>query len=321
MDPTVSIIIPNYNHALYLEERINSILNQSYQNFEIIILDDKSTDNSLEIINKYKSHPKIAKIICNDKNSGSTFKQWNLGIKHSSGQYIWIAESDDTCRPIFLETLLQKIISNEKIVVAYCQSTRMNSLGEITGSWQDHTQQWAEKFSSEFCLHGEDFIEKYLIQKNVIPNASGVIFRKQRFLDVGGVDEDIKYCSDWLLWIKILLSGDIYYTSTELNNFRYYNKSVIASSQQKEIVPFRKKFDIIMRERLSKYLLKCKSSQLIHLNYQHLSIENETEFRYLFPNHKKNAFQYLFKYFKYSKINPKKYLKLIKFATQNIYNQ
>lgn len=72
--PLVSIIIPNYNHAPFLKERIDSVLNQTYDNFEVIILDDKSTDNSKEVIEVYRSHPRISQIVYNEENSGSTFK-------------------------------------------------------------------------------------------------------------------------------------------------------------------------------------------------------------------------------------------------------
>ena len=79
----VSVIIPNYNHAKYLEERIDSVLNQSYKDFEVIVLDDYSTDNSKEVINKYAGHPKVSHIILNEENSGSTFKQWHKGFGSS----------------------------------------------------------------------------------------------------------------------------------------------------------------------------------------------------------------------------------------------
>ena len=74
--PNVSVIIPNYNHALYLQVRLDSVFNQTYQDFEVIILDDCSTDNSREIIEKYANNPKTSHIIFNDVNSGSTIKQW-----------------------------------------------------------------------------------------------------------------------------------------------------------------------------------------------------------------------------------------------------
>ena len=72
----VSIILPNYNHAPYLQERLDSIFGQTHQNFEVIILDDASTDESLSILKPYQAHPKVSHFVLNKKNSGSPFKQW-----------------------------------------------------------------------------------------------------------------------------------------------------------------------------------------------------------------------------------------------------
>lgn len=92
----VSVILPNYNHVVYLKERIESILNQTYQNFELILLDDCSADNSCDILNAYKEHPKVSALMLNEKNTGNTFLQWDRGIRLAKGKYVWIAESDDT---------------------------------------------------------------------------------------------------------------------------------------------------------------------------------------------------------------------------------
>src|SRR4028118_771471 len=107
--PKVNVIIPNYNHAAYLIKRIESVLNQSFQDFEIILMDDSSTDNSLTIINQYSNHPKISKVIVNQHNSGNTFKQWQKGIKETTGEYVWIAESDDFADEMLLETLVKEL--------------------------------------------------------------------------------------------------------------------------------------------------------------------------------------------------------------------
>ena len=84
----VSVIIPNYNHAPFLKERIDSVLQQTYTDFEVIILDDCSTDNSKEIIETYRMHPKVVHIEYNVVNSGSTFKQWKKGIDLTKGEWI-----------------------------------------------------------------------------------------------------------------------------------------------------------------------------------------------------------------------------------------
>src|SRR5438034_11203510 len=87
---TVSVIIPNYNHARYLRKRIESVLTQTYQDFEVILLDDCSTDESRSIIGEYRIDPRV-RIELNEQNSGNTFKQWNKGVGLARGTYVWIA--------------------------------------------------------------------------------------------------------------------------------------------------------------------------------------------------------------------------------------
>lgn len=105
----VSVIIPNYCHARFLNQRIDSVLNQTYSDYEVIILDDCSTDNSREIIESYRNHPKISHIVYNEKNSGSTFIQWEKGFELARGEYIWIAESDDVA-PIYLSRRMYECV-------------------------------------------------------------------------------------------------------------------------------------------------------------------------------------------------------------------
>jgi len=107
--PIVSIILPNYNHAPFLEERLHSIFNQTFKDFEVILLDDASTDDSVAIMNKYAEDNKVSHFVINKKNSGSPFKQWKKGLELAKGKYIWIAESDDSCELNFLESQLENI--------------------------------------------------------------------------------------------------------------------------------------------------------------------------------------------------------------------
>ncbi|MEG2479884.1 MAG: glycosyltransferase family 2 protein, partial [Mucinivorans sp.] len=92
--PKVSIIVPSYNHAPYLKERLDSILGQTFRDFELIILDDSSTDNSQQIIEQYSSEPRVSHVVYNKINSGNTFVQWQKGVDLAQGEWIWIAESD-----------------------------------------------------------------------------------------------------------------------------------------------------------------------------------------------------------------------------------
>ncbi len=122
MNLKVSVIIPNYNHADFLKQRINSVINQTNQEFEIIILDDCSTDSSRKIIEQYRQHPNVSHIVYNEKNSGSIFKQWQKGIDLAKGDFIWIAESDDYADCRFLERMIYILNDNRDLGFVYCNS-------------------------------------------------------------------------------------------------------------------------------------------------------------------------------------------------------
>lgn len=107
--PLVSVVVPNYNYARYLDARLSSILNQTFQDFELILLDDASTDNSLELLDRYKNDPHVSHFIVNEQNTGSPFKQWMKGILLAKGEWVWIAEADDLCEPTFLETCVEQV--------------------------------------------------------------------------------------------------------------------------------------------------------------------------------------------------------------------
>ncbi len=221
INPKVSIIIPNYNHAAFLQQRLESVFNQTYQDFEVILLDDASTDRSLDILNAYKNHPKVSHFIVNKTNSGSPFKQWQKGIDLAKGEYIWIAESDDYCEPVFLEELLKQFDKNT--VLAYCASKNTDQEGNVLGlnTWANQVQ--PNRWENDFKNKGTEEIKHYLRFRNTIPNASAVVFRN--CIDAKEIAEQMKFCGDWLLWIKILQKGEIAYLSLPLNSFRKHKES------------------------------------------------------------------------------------------------
>src|SRR5882724_4939590 len=195
--PKISVIIPNYNHARYLAERIDSVLGQTFNDLELFILDDASTDNSHEILARYHSKPRV-RILVNTRNSGSAFPQWNLGISYATGEYIWIAESDDSCDPRFLETLVPLLDENHEIGLAYCQSRLINKEGLETGSSLDWTSDLhPSRWKFDFVNNGRDEIRNYLIEKNSIPNASAVLARRTVVSQALPVDSSFKLCGDW----------------------------------------------------------------------------------------------------------------------------
>lgn len=223
--PTVSVIIPNYNHASYLKQRINSVLQQTFQDFEVIILDDLSPDNSKEIIEQYRNHSKVSHIIYNEENSGSTFKQWKKGIELAKGEWIWIAESDDWCENSFLANLIDVAGKNSKVGLAYCMSVFYNK-NENIQSAQNSTS-----FIEEL-IESKEFIQKKLIPFTTIINASAVIFKKEIYLKVS--DEYTKYrlAGDWFFWAEVSQHCDVAVCGKYLNYFQQHDIKVSMKSKR-----------------------------------------------------------------------------------------
>lgn len=218
MSPLVSIIIPNYNHKKYLEERIQSILNQTFQDFEIIILDDCSTDSSYVVIEKYRNNPKVSQIVYNTINSGSTFIQWNKGFSLAKGEFIWIAESDDFCDYTLLDTLVEKLRENNKRTIAFSLSQFVDSKGNKIPP--------ILKTSNNKSYQGSRFISYYMTFGNSINNASSAIFRKDALSYIKPDYMNYKAVGDKLFWIEIAQLGDVAIINKPLNYFRQHIQKV-----------------------------------------------------------------------------------------------
>jgi glycosyltransferase involved in cell wall biosynthesis len=276
--PLVSVIIPNYNHEKYLRRRLKSVFNQTYQNFEVILLDDCSTDKSQEILLEYAKNPKVNHCVFNATNSGNTFVQWNKGIELAKGDYIWIAESDDFCELNFLEELTKPLIKNEEVVLSYCQSNRVDEENRITGSWKTHSDNLdSDLFDSDFILEGNLFIEKFLIYKNVIPNASALVIRKEALsiLGITNTDHNLRYSGDWLLYFKIALNKKVFFHSQNLNSFRFHTKSVISIATRNESRIKIIDIDFLMRSKMILFLKTQKVYNSITIIKNNNQIINE----------------------------------------------
>lgn len=218
MSNLVSVIVPNYNHAQYLDIRLKSILAQTYTDFEIIILDDNSIDNSKEIIKRYEKDVHISHIICNKTNSGSPFIQWNRGFQYAKGDLIWIAESDDCCEPTFLENVVAEFERKSNLSFAFSRSIKIDENGNKGNILQP-------MFASDVRLNGKEFNMKFLIWGNKVWNASSVVFRKSNALTVNKQYMDFRGAGDWLFWIEMAEKGDVAVISEPLNYYRIYSKN------------------------------------------------------------------------------------------------
>lgn len=256
----VSVIIPNYNHASFLVQRIESVLKQSLQDLEVIILDDASTDDSRNVIESYRSNPMVRQIIYNDTNSGSTFHQWQKGISLSKGQYIWIAESDDMADKYFLEKLLNTVEWKEDTALAFCDSVILENDRAI-----DSSRNWSYVYDAGNLLcetgkfNGKQFCEKYLINHCIISNVSSVLFSAAH-LKKYSFSNSLDFCEDWLMYLTLLHNADFIYLHEPLNYFRRHELTVRATKmhllRKESLKVLQKAAYIFNRENLSLKQLK-----------------------------------------------------------------
>lgn len=222
-EPKVSIIVPSYNHGRFLKQRLDTILNQTYQDFEVFILDDASTDETRQVLAGYAARPRV-EMILRQENGGSVFRQWNAGVALARGEYVWIAESDDYADERFLEELTAVLDRNPGVGLVKCRSTVVDEEGRTTPDSQEYpeTRDW----SRDFILRGPEDCRLQLTHGTSIANASAVLFRRQSYLDAGWADESYRMCADWLQWSKMMLRADFAYVAKPLNYYRRHTNTV-----------------------------------------------------------------------------------------------
>lgn len=221
--PIVSVILPNYNHASFLKERIDSILNQTYQDFELILLDDCSTDNSRDILSKYEQHPKVSALLLNEKNTGNTFLQWDRGIRMAKGKYVWIAESDDCADVHFLECTVRAMEQNRNAVMCLTGSISIDEHGnQMKHKFYDR---WKETGEVK-CFDGHEYVKHNLMYRNYVYNASMVLFRREVYVKLDKSFQRYRCAGDWQFWAEVAWQGDVLEVRSRLNRFRQHTNKV-----------------------------------------------------------------------------------------------
>lgn len=218
--PRVSVVVPNYNHAPYLRQRIDSILDQTWQDFELIILDDCSPDGSRDVIMEYVNDPRV-RFEFNERNSGSVFRQWNKGLAMAKGEFVWIAESDDYSDPGFLATMVERLERNPGVGVAFCNSHLVIG-SEVSAQLERWFHEFAERYREDFIANGPQYVAEQMLFFNTIPNASSAVFRREVAEQAGPADDSYKLSGDWLFWIRLMQISDLAYIAAPLNFYRHH---------------------------------------------------------------------------------------------------
>lgn len=222
--PSVSVIIPNYNHALYLKQRIESVLNQTHQDFELIILDDCSKDQSKTIIESYRNHHKVSHVLYNQQNSGSVFKQWIKGIELCQGDYVWIAESDDYASEFFLQETLSALQNDATIGMTFTKTSAVNAKGEFIEDTFEERKNSFIKLASFGNIIDKENAPLFLVSNMIIENASSVLFRKKNLMAIDFKELSMyKNTGDRFSYLGIAMKSNILFIPTVLNYMRLHD--------------------------------------------------------------------------------------------------
>ena len=186
--PTISIVITCYNYSCYLAGCLDSVLSQTFQDFEVIVVNDGSTDNTDEVIFPYIKDPRI--IYIKQKNSGQA-KAKNTGIQKSKGRLIAFLDADDLWDTTKLEKQMP-LFDDKGVGVVYSRVRYIDEQGDDV-SFQH---------KSTYLTPRAGKITEFLFIDNFIPFSSSVV-RRECFERVGVFDESIRMGIDWDLWLRI----------------------------------------------------------------------------------------------------------------------
>lgn len=241
--PRVSVVVPNFNYQNFIRDRLDTIIDQTVPIFELILLDDASTDDSLRVIQEWMKERQFeCRLVVNDKNSGSVFSQWKRGYELAKGDYLWIAEADDLSRAEFLDGVLATLERDSDVALSYCDSQQIDSSGRMLATnYKDYLKDLSvDRWDVPFTTAGKSEVENYLFLKNTIPNVSAVLFRRSAIHRVFETHAErigeFKIAGDWLVYALVLKSGKISFTPRSANLHRRHDQSVVGSNRRSRIL-------------------------------------------------------------------------------------
>lgn len=204
MDPMVSIVIPTYNTGEYIQYTLESVFKQTYEDFEVIVVDDGSTDDTKEVLQVYME--RIRYIY--QENSGRSEAR-NTGIKAAKGKYVAFLDSDDLWTPGKLETQIDILEKNHDIDFLFGDKQRFSNDGRIIIHSMFKEKGYDEIFFGD-SLYVRDAYKK-LLDEPFIPTGT-VIMKRDCFDEAGLFDKDI-YAEDWDFWLRVALFKNMAYAN------------------------------------------------------------------------------------------------------------
>lgn len=212
-EPKISVVIPVYNGERYLVECIQSVYRQTYFNFEIIVVDDASTDNTGAIVERLRNSYGRLRYFRNEKNLGTGGSR-NVGIRESRANLVGFLDQDDRWYPTFLETQLRILDANPDIDCLYCDFDFLDDASNVTNL-----------SSGRYVCEGEPSINRIGLEvmwetQYLVP--STVILRKSALFDVGLFSE--KFYEDINMWLKLAVRHSFAETNLILASYRKHQE-------------------------------------------------------------------------------------------------
>ncbi|TGD82995.1 glycosyltransferase [Hymenobacter wooponensis] len=224
--PKVSIIIPTYNRAAFLKEAVESILSQDFQDFNIVITDNASSDNTKETVLGFKSD----KIIYhrNDENLG-VVNNHNKALELADGEYIAIFSDDDLMFKGSLAKRVAVLDNNKSVVLVHSNIKIIDENNKIVDEshWgKSYSKNWDKFHKKDTLIKGDVYFKILYYEWNVI-SMPAVMLRSSVIKKSGVFDINTKYFCDWDMWLRVCLYGDVYYLNDFLVNYRVHNTNTI----------------------------------------------------------------------------------------------
>ncbi len=229
----VSVVVASYNHARFLDRRMESLLAQTYQHIEIVVIDDRSHDDSVAVLGNYASLPNV-QLVVRERNGGWVAVS-NQGIARSTGQYVLFANCDDSCESTMIARLVESLSAAPSAGVSFCRSLLIDENGRVIGDdFAAREPAFQRRCRSDTVLSAGEMY-RFLFDSCVIPNLSAALIRRECFESVGVLSDSYKVCCDWDLFFRIFAKYDATYVAAPLNHFRQHATTIRSSTKERVI--------------------------------------------------------------------------------------
>lgn len=214
MKPLVSVCIPAYNNAGYIKDTILSVLGQTYQNIELVVVDDCSTDNTVEVLESIEDDR--LKIYKNEKNLGMV-GNWNRCLELVTGEYVKLICADDMIEKDAIEKEAKAMYRHPSVNLVESDTKLVDINGKKTGEFH--------RYPKSGVVDGRKLAKKSLILKNFYGAPVNNLIRRSALEKTGGFDTTFTYILDFDMWLRLSCTGDVYIIHEPLNSFRIRNDS------------------------------------------------------------------------------------------------